>query len=166
MLTHDRLKQRLRYNRRTGVFSYRQNVGRMKRGVVAGTINAYGYRQICIDGRLYRACRLAWLYVQGDWPQGQVDHRNGVRHDDRFRNLRDVTHAENQQNCKTIRANNTSGVKGVSWCKRRQRWQAHIQHNGVQKNLGVFKDIEKAAAAYRSAEKALHIKKGRTKCPE
>lgn len=160
MLTAEKLRERYVYSKATGAFKYRQQRGRMQKGDRAGTINSDGYWQIGIDGKLYKASRLAWLYVTGAWPRGQVDHKNRNRADDRWTNLRDTSHAENQQNCKTLRSNNRSGVRGVSWCTKRQRWQAHIQAEGKQRNLGVFKTIEAAEAAYKAAEKVLHIKKG------
>lgn len=160
MLNQNRLKEVLQYEPSTGVFTYLIDRGAMKAGAVAGTTNGHGYRQIVIDKSFYRACRLAFLYMTGAFPFGQVDHINRNRADDRWCNLRAVTPAENQQNCLPLRKNNKSGFKGVSWCTKRARWQAHIQANGSQKNLGVFKTVEEAVAAYRAAEKVLHITKG------
>jgi hypothetical protein len=161
MLTAEELRERYTYRKSTGAFTYRQDRGRMKKGMRAGTVNGHGYWQLGIGGKFYKASRLAWLYVTGAWPEGQVDHKNRIRSDDRWSNLRDTSHAENQQNCKPLRINNKSGVRGVSWCNTRQRWQAHIQAGGKQRNLGVFKTIEAATVAYKAAEKVLHIKKGK-----
>jgi len=164
MLTQQELKTLLRYNQRTGVFTHIKKRSYVRVGDVAGCIGPDGYRYIGAGGRQYKASRLAVLYMTGEWPRGQVDHKNRNRADDRWVNLRDVSHAENQQNCTPLRKNNTSGVRGVSWCSKRRRWQAHIQAHGRQHNLGVFKTIEEAAAAYRAAEKALHITKGEKRC--
>ncbi len=57
-----------------------------------------GYNVIYIDDRLYQAGRLAWLYMTGEWPKNQIDHINRDRLDDRFCNLRAVTHTENMHN--------------------------------------------------------------------
>lgn len=161
MVTAEELRERFTYSKTTGAFKYRQDRGRMKKGMRAGTVNGDGYWQMSVGGKSYKASRLAWLYVKGVWPEGQVDHKNRDRADDRWSNLRDTSHAENQQNCTPVRKNNTSGVRGVSWCSKRQRWQAHIQAEGKQRNLGVFKTIEAATVAYKAAEKVLHIKKGK-----
>lgn len=161
MLTQQELKEMLRYNSRTGVFKHAKKRSNVRPGDIAGCLGPDGYRYIGVGGRQYKASRLAVLYKTGAWPEGQVDHKNRNRSDDRWANLRDTTHAENQQNCNPIRKNNTSGVRGVSWCSKRQRWQAHIQAGGKQRNLGVFKTIEAATVAYKAAEKVLHIKKGK-----
>jgi len=156
MLTAEQLREQLSYNKTTGLFRYRRQVGRMKKGAVAGTLGTHGYVQIGVAGKLYKASRLAWLYVTGAWPTEIVDHKNRRRSDDRWKNLRLLSKAENQQNCTPLRKNNKSGVKGVSWCSRRQRWQAHIQYENRQKSIGVFKTIREAAAAYRAAAQQLH----------
>ena len=159
MLTQAELKKALHYDPETGVFTRLRSWGTGKAGTPVTCITD-GYVVVGVGGKQHRACRLAFLYMTGAFPIGQVDHINRNRSDDRWCNLRAVTHAENQQNCSPIRKNNRSGFKGVSWCSRRRRWQAHIQANGKQKNLGVFKTIEEAVAAYRAAEKMLHITKG------
>ena len=105
-------------------------------GNVAGAQDGNGYHRIRIDGRRYKAHRLAWLIVTGAWPAEQIDHRNGVRDDNRVANLREATNRENGRNGRLPR-NNTSGFKGVSWHRQSRRWQAyimidyHIHHLGL-----------------------------------
>ena len=94
----DRLHDVLHYDPLTGVFRWRVARGSRAAGDVAGGISGAGYRQIGIDGRYYQASRLAWLYTTGEWPDGEIDHKNGVHDDNRWDNLRDVTHTENNQN--------------------------------------------------------------------
>lgn len=87
-LTPERLRHLVRYDLKTGVFTWRVNrTARAKAGSVAGTKNSLGYRQIGIDGHLHLAHRLAWLYVFGSHPKRRVLHINGVRDDNRFANL-------------------------------------------------------------------------------
>jgi len=83
-----------------------------------------------------------------------VDHINGNRLDNRKANLRICTHAQNRANSKTP-TTNKSGYKGVSWCKRDNRWIAFIRDNGRSKNLGRFDDIVEAAKAYNNAAKLI-----------
>ena len=121
---------------------------------MAGYEEARGYRNIGIDGHVYRAHVLAWFYVKKRWPR-QIDHRNGVRTDNRFANLRLATTAQNQHNSRR-QVNNTSGFKGVSYVKARYKWQAQIRVNGISLGLGHFDTPEQAYAAYCAAAMRLH----------
>jgi hypothetical protein len=156
----EELRQILSYDPKTGVFTWRVGSprgGRQIAGNVAGNLGVEGYRHIRIKKRLYLAHRLAWLYVTGDWPGGDIDHKNGVPGDNRFANLREVTHAANMQNSKR-RKHNTSGFKGVrlSAAKKNKRWFATIQKDGRMVYLGTFPTPEEAHAAYRKAAEVHH----------
>jgi len=109
---------------------------------------------ICIDGRHYRAARLAWLYVHGRSPKHEVDHVNTIKDDDRFDNLREATHRQNGQNTKR-RIDNTSGFKGVSWHPT-GRWFAYINVNRRRTYLGFFTTPEAAHAARCQAAVQFH----------
>lgn len=155
MLTQMRLKELLLYDPETGVFTWLSKPNRsIRMGDVAGCM-ASGYRQIKIDGRLYRAHRLAWLYVHGKWPADQIDHINGVRDDNRIVNLREATQSQNQQN-RTANANNTSGFPGVCWSKQKRKWRSQIKLASRNKYLGIFDTPVAAHAAYLAAKAELH----------
>lgn len=156
MLTQSRLKELLNYDPDTGVFAWLVKPSkRVNVGAIAGCLSIYGYRQIQIGGEQYFAHRLAWLYMTGDWPKHQLDHRNGLRDDNRWDNLREATNAENGQNL-AIFSNNTSGFMGVSWDHKRQKWQASLMTNGHHKHLGRFDTPEAASAAYLAAKAEHH----------
>lgn len=156
ILTAERLREALHYDHETGVFTWRSRTSnRVKIGDIAGAIDLNGYRLIGVDGRLYKAHRLAWLYVYGRWPVKQIDHINGVCDDNRIENLREATDAENMQN-QGIRANNRSGFPGVSWASQRGKWQATIQVNGKTRALGRFAAAEDVYAAYLKAKAEHH----------
>ncbi|PPD07167.1 MAG: Fis family transcriptional regulator [Hyphomicrobium sp.] len=106
------------------------------------------------------AHRLIWLIHYGKWPAKFVDHVNGDGLDNRLVNLRLASHAENNRNCRTYRSN-TSGIKGVSFHRTWNKWQAHIQTDGKQRFLGSFKTKDEAAQAYREASKMYHGEFGR-----
>jgi len=78
MITQAGLKELLNYNPETGDFAW------VKSKKPAGGISSYGYRRIIIDGKEHKAHRLAWLYTHGVFPEDQIDHINGVRHDNRI----------------------------------------------------------------------------------
>ena len=148
-LTQARLKQVLDYDPESGIFRWRvATAQRTVVGSVAG-FDSNGYRRIHIDKKTYLLHRLAWLYVLGVWPRKFLDHRNLVRNDNRFGNLREATHAENQRNrLKTLR--NASGFKGVCWHKHRGAWTATITFNKHVEHLGYFGSAEAASAAYEA----------------
>jgi hypothetical protein len=142
MVCHDRLKELLSYEPASGFFFWSHSGNR------AGCADANGYWVIGIDGSIYLAHRLAWLWMTGRWPSAFVDHANRVKSDNRWENLREATAAQNAANT-GVRSTNKSGVKGVSWCKATRKWRATIVVGGKQKSLGRHDRIEDAAYAYR-----------------
>jgi hypothetical protein len=125
-------------------------------GRVAGSWHRAGYRKIkTLDGGDYLAHRVAWAMHSGSWPQFQIDHKNGIRHDNRIANLRIASHADNCRNIK-IPKTNKSGVIGVSAMSNQKGWRARIKVNSKTIHLGKFDDFDKAVAARKAAEKLHH----------
>lgn len=146
-MTQEQLKQLLTYDATTGLFTWLvRPCKKYPAGMVAGCRHPNGYIRIAINGRLYGAHRLAWLYVHGQFPDGVIDHINRQRHDNRLANLRAVTRAQNQQN-RGVNKNSTSGVNGVCWDQRTSKWKAHIMLNGRTICLGRHSTIGEAAHA-------------------
>lgn len=155
-LTLDRLKALLRYDPETGKFTRLTSQGGCRVGAeIVGNISKRGYASISVDGKLYRANRLAWFYMTGKWPDPECDHENRKRSDNRWVNLREVDHFKNMQNTGTPK-NNTSGHVGVTLDKENGKWRAEIMANGERYRLGRFDSIEAAAAARMSAKAELH----------
>lgn len=151
MLTAERLREVLHYDPETGAWTWRVSpCPGVKVGQIAGTVNNRGRRVITIDGTDHLSSRLAWLYMTGAWPSKQIDHRNRVRTDDRWANLREATQTQNNGNMRR-RSDNTSGIKGVCWDKDDQKWRVRIGLNGQRKHLGRFSTLDEAAAAYARA---------------
>lgn len=144
-----RLRELLDYDPATGVFTWRLYRGRVAAGSVAGSLDRYGYRQIQIDGKLHLAHRLAWLYVYGEWPSGELDHADGSRDSNGINNLRPATRSQNNANA-ARRRDNKSGFKGVHFHGPRQRFIARVQN----RHLGYFDAAEEAAAAYKAEANA------------
>lgn len=164
-LTAEKLREVLHYDPLTGMFTNRiTRAARAKEGVESGsTHRTKGYREIMVAGERHYAHRLAWLYVYGEFPQGELDHINGNRDDNRISNLRTVPHAVNQRNLKRS-ANNTSGITGVYWSDHYQKWIAHITADRKAIHLGCFDTADEAVAARRDAEVwyQFHPNHGRT----
>ncbi len=146
-ITAPELRQILTYNPTTGIFNRRNDPG-----AVLGRIATKGYRQIMVASKRYMAHRLAWLYINGEWPAGQIDHINQAKDDNRIENLRVVTNKQNGENVRHF-SHNTSGLKGVRF--RAGSWVAEIKHLKKSQHLGSFTTLEDACAARAMAESIL-----------
>lgn len=157
-LTQERLREVLRYDPATGVFTWLVNSNHAVRcGDAAGCKKGGGYIYIGIDGTSYRAHRLALLYVDGHWPLGDVDHKNGIRSDNRLGNLRVGSRSQNMQNERSARVTNkSSGLLGSYWHKGAGKWMAQIVTDGKQQYLGLFDSAEEAHAAYVAKKRQVH----------
>jgi HNH endonuclease/AP2 domain len=154
-LTAAQLRLLLDYNPDTGVFTWRiPPHPRFRVGAVAGCLFSNGYRYIKIEKRTYKAHRLAWLYMSGEWPVGELDHKNTVRHDNRIANLRQPPSRSLACANTSKSSRNKSGYKGVSRCG--NSWRAQIWLNGRRYHLGLFDAPAEAHAAYAAAAKRLH----------
>lgn len=155
-VTVARLRELLEYNHETGDFVRMTRIpGVCRPGDIAGTIDTKGYVNIVIDGRRYKAHRLAWLYVHGEWPASQIDHVNMIKSDNRFENLRPATQSQNQGNT-GVRKTNTSGFKGVFFKKSHSKWCALAHRNGSRWHIGYFRTPEEAHSAYVAASAELY----------
>lgn len=156
IITQDELKRHVSYDPETGTFlRLIANARRVKVGDIAGRIYPHGYRQICINSKSYAEHRLAFLYVNGEWPKNQVDHINGIKDDNRWCNLREATRNENLYNIGKY-PRNKSGFKGVDFVRSLKKWQARITVNGERIHLGYFDNPELAGQAYQVYAKNLH----------
>jgi hypothetical protein len=148
------LKEILSYDAGSGHFTYKVKRGRMNPGDRAGSVDMNGYCGILINKKEYKQHRLAWFYVYGEWPDGDIDHINGDRTDNRIANLRPATDALNTLN-KSWESCNRAGFRGVSWHKTERskgKWRVRITANGVRKSIGNFDSLEEAISARICAE--------------
>lgn len=155
-LTQQRLLDLVTYEPETGEFYARVDRARIRAGArIPGCPDDKGYLRIGIDNRSYKSHHLAWLYVHGRWPVGEVDHRDGNTGNNAIQNLRECSAAQNHQNLKRFK-NNSSGFTGVNWKRSHQRWEARILARGKHHHLGYFDTPEAAYTAYLSAKARLH----------
>ena len=152
------------YNEITGVLSRLKIAPNAPVGPCGLSRNSSGYLQVRYNGIKYAQHRIIWKIMTGHWPRGQVDHINGVRTDNRWENLREVSGGENSKNRRN-QVNNKSGIPGISWCKRSDRWLARISVEGARVHLGYFDTLLQAATARWNAEReyGYHENHGRSK---
>ena len=153
MLTSDRLKALFDYNPCTGIFIRKVTLGRGIAGTAITKTTRYGYVQFQVDGHSYMAHRLAFLYMTGTWPNQILDHKNRIRSDNSWENIRECTYQQNNRNC--ITKTTSSRFKGMHR-KPNGRFEVRIRAEGIQHLLGVFKNDVEAAYAYDMASIKFH----------
>lgn len=156
-MNQQELKTLLHYDPPTGVFRWRfgRKNGQTQPWSEAGYYNSHGYRVIMVNHKPYPAHRLAWLYMTGEWPGKEVDHKNLIRDDNRWGNLRSASVFQNQWNT-GLRSTNTSGVKGVYFDKRKQKWIGSFRANGLRFYTEGFGSSAEAAQALTTLREANH----------
>lgn len=155
MLEYREALKLFRYDYETGVLYWRWRVNsRVPKTLEAGTQNkSNGYLYVKVHGRRYRVHRVVMLMCYGFYGEGlEVDHINHIRNDNRLVNLRFVTHGENTRN-QSVSSKNTSGVTGVYFYKKLQKYIARISVDRENIYLGMFDTLEEAAEARIQADR-------------
>jgi len=154
MLTQQRLKELLRYEPSSGNFYWRvRRGGNAMPGYRAGSYDTKIKIQIRIDGQTYFAHRLAFLYMKGQWP-AEIDHRNRVVDDNRWKNLRECDKPQNQLN-RLARKRKTNLPPGCYPLPHGNRYFSTICYRGERFYLGTFATPDGAHAAYVTAKERL-----------
>ena len=154
----NKVREYFSYEPDTGIVRWKKMASsRALPGCEAGSITN-GYRVIRLEGKNYSCHRVGFFLHYGRWPKGFLDHKNGIRHDNRIENLRECQQFENMQNlsAKASLVNKTSRFTGVTWNKRDKRFKAQIKVRGKKIFLGNFKDEESAHKAYIDGKARLH----------
>ena len=161
MISHAELKEALSYNPETGIFKWKTAGRRRNVGAEVGSWDMYGYKTIRLAKKSYKLHRLAWFYINGEWPKYDIDHINGIRHDNRIENLRDVPRKMNLENQKKLTERPTrTGLMGAYFDSRKNMFYSRISHHDKSLYLGSFKTAEEAHNRYLEAKRELH--KGNT----
>lgn len=158
MTSQKRLKELIKYNKKTGVVT--RLVWRGGTSIVGTEVrgqNQSGYLRMHVDGKLYYLHRLIWLYVTGVWPTNRIDHKDLNKANNRWKNLREATHGQNTMN-RVVRSNSRSGYKGVTWTSHVRMYRVRIMSCGKRVEVGYFPTIAEAHAAYCAIAKKLHGK--------
>ncbi len=148
-MTQAELLTLFHYDPATGIFTNRTDRVRARAGKVAGCRQKNGYLSVGFNKKKYDLHRLAWLYAYGCWPDGMVDHIDGVKHNNALNNLREATQSENAQNV-AIKSR-LQGIRRVG-----NRWKASLMLGKQHVNLGTHATPEQAHEAYLVGKKKLH----------
>jgi len=154
-LTYEELHRQLDYDSLTGIFKWKvSNSNRIKIGDITGYKGKRGYIEIRINGKLYKAHRLAWFYEHGYMPENDIDHIDRIKHHNWASNLRESSKQCNNRNTGNF-AHNTSGVKGVGWRIQKSKWKATIIINGKCIHLGFYTSFDNAVCARLAGEQCV-----------
>ena len=145
----------LRYDSLTGLVTWAKDCGGKdgkiyKKGAEAGSLT-HGYREVGYNYNKYKIHRVAWFLHHGTIPEGEVDHINHIRDDNRIANLRDIPREDNRRNL-TKKANNKSGCTNVYFAKWANKYRVGIRVEGKKKHIGYYKDYDEAVQASKDAK--------------
>ena len=151
LLTQERLKNLFYYDSFLGALIRKRAKATQRAGSIAGCLMPQGYLVTRVDNILYFNHRLVWLYVNGYFPENDIDHINKNPSDNRICNLREVSRSCNLRNAKQS-CTNRSGVKGIHWDKQKNSWIVNIRHKDKNICVGGFKNFFNAVKARYHAE--------------
>jgi hypothetical protein len=159
VLTAEKARKIFSYDEQTGLLHWRiyskSRKGKIRPGDVVGSLDAMGYVVLRTARRNYKAHRVIWLIKTGSWPASAIDHRNGIKNDNRWGNLRLATSEENAHN-RCMRRTNKYGFKGVWFNPASSKYLAAIKVCGKTRHLGEHSTLHGAAVAYATAAKAIY----------
>ena len=139
----------LTYCADTGRLFWRKTrAGNAKAGMQAGNMTDQGYMKVKLMGRQFLAHRIAWLVFYGRAPLDEIDHINGIRHDNRIINLRNSSH---RSNCQNLASHRKGRLAGTTFVRRLGKWQAQAIIERRPVYLGCFETEQQAHAAYIAA---------------
>lgn len=162
-LSPELIRQLLDYDPRTGLFVWRRRVEqagadkafnrRFSGKPALYNVGANGYPAGSIKCVSVYAHRVAWAWMTGKWPDGEIDHIDGNRTNNAFSNLRLASRQDNAMNLGARKAKRSALPKGVFIGNRKSPnpFRAQIVVGKRAIHLGVFRSPDEASAAYREA---------------
>lgn len=154
-ITVSELKELINYDPDTGEIRWKKGRPGASSGNLAGTLKPSGYVIVLIKRKLYRAHRIAWFYMTGEFPTKEIDHINGNKSDNRFCNLRLADKTQNNWN-KKVRKDSKVGIKNVLYFPNFKKYYVRINANKQKHQFGPFDTIEEAAKVAEAQRAVLH----------
>lgn len=155
MISIEMLNDYFSYNRDSGVLTWKKRTSnRVKVGDIAGSETKTGYLHVGFMGVDIKVHRIVWAIENGKWPEMYIDHIDGNRLNNKINNLREATSNQNAWNMRRP-SHNTSGIKGVGFCKQTGKYTAWIWINNKKMWLGRHNTKDDAYNAYASEAKKL-----------
>jgi len=154
-LTHEEAQRLFHYDPETGIVTRKVDMFKFKAGTVVGRKRGCKYFMFSIFCKSYLLHKFIWFYQTGKWPEEEIDHINRNKLDNRWCNLRKCSSWGNSLN-RPVRADNISGIPGVSKHKASEKWQVRISVNRKNKHIGLFEKFSDAVKARYFAEQELN----------
>lgn len=146
--TKESVREMFEYDAKTGALLWKNCWHKRLNNTPAGSDYQDGYKRVGINGGSHMQHRVIWIHVHGSIPRGmEIDHKNGIRSDNRISNLRLASRSTNMLNLQRAHRDNRNGFLGVTRHKS-GKFQAVLSH----RYLGLFDTAEQAHAAYTSAK--------------
>lgn len=151
VMSLERVKELVSYDPETGFFTSRVSRGPARAGGQVGSKNDQGYILLSLDLGRFKASRVAWAIMTGEWPEVTVDHKNRKRDDNRWDNLRLATKRQNAANCVKLCSDLPKGVtlKG-------KKFRSSIRNLDKMEHLGTFETAEEAHKVFVKRHIELH----------
>lgn len=144
-ITYAEVRTLFNYDPETGKLTRRLTTSsRARAGAIVGCKNTAGYLVVRVGPTLHYVHRIIWLWMTGEWPVNVIDHIDRAPDNNKWDNLRDVSHSDNVMN---------KPASGVWWAARDKCWVASITYNGVKTYIGEHKDRAVAEAMYADHKK-------------
>jgi hypothetical protein len=155
-LDASRLKDLMVYEPETGIFTRRSAVSNQHVGDPIGCIGKRGYMVANVDGKIRYLHRLAWLYMTGAWPPAKLDHKNRIKTDNRWDNLRLASDNQNSANSGPRKPRSSTGYRGVYKCPVSSKYIAEVRHRGERVLCKRFSTLDAAIEAAKAARDRYH----------
>lgn len=155
-LTADRVRALFAYNQYSGAFTRKEAVANQHEGDTVGCIGKRGYFVANIDGKIQYLHRVAWLYMTGAWPTRKVDHKNRVKTDNRWKNLRLASDSQNAANSNPRKPRSSTGHRGVYKCPSSSKYIAEVRYLGARVLYKRFATLDAAVEAAKAAREKYH----------
>jgi len=151
MLTQEIVNDLLKYE--DGNLYWKKDVAKnVKTGSKAGCFDKFKYVLIKINKKIYKAHHIVWIIHHGYKPK-MIDHIDGNPSNNRIENLREATNSQNQWNKKVYKYSK-SGIRGVTWCKKNNKWKTGCKLDGKNYYFGMFENLLEAKEAVQKFQKS------------